>query len=346
MDRNEVLRQSQNAYDQWHNLWVKNSSITKTIPKIPMAMLRNQGLGKQLVIISMGGSFEKQVEALKKYQHKVDILAVDKAFVPLMERGIRPDFVLIADAQVSFPCYCEPFLEQTKDIVLIANVNSNPEFGMNWKGLKTYYVNKDNIKSEVEFSAISGVQDTIHAGSNVSNAALIYANTVFNYDRYILLGFDFCWDVDGKFYSFANGNEKLGNKTTALNNMRVLDYKYDMVNCSENLWFSGRWLDMYIRAELGDKALNASDGILEAPRRIDLTKHLAQIKEYKRTLTANETNLLAKRSHTIHDKASYEQAVAIMTNKDAIVLGGTIEWRLPSDMDVAKPMASKYPDVK
>ena len=344
MDKAEVLKQSQRAYDQWGDLWRRNSSIAKNIPKVPMSALKNQGIGKHLVIVSMGGSFEKQVEYLKKHQDKVDILAVDKAFVPLMEHGIRPDFVLIADARVSFSCYCEPFLKSTDDIILLSNVNANPDWAANWKGIKTYYVNKDNIQSEVEFSRISGVQDQIHAGSNVSNAALIYANSVLNYDKYILLGFDFSWAIDGKFYSFSHGSEKMGNKSVGLASQKVLDRNYDMVNTSENLWFSSRWLDMYIQSEIGGKALNASDGILEVPRIINLNNYLSAIKQYKRDLTDKETDLLARRTLVIKDKDSYDMAHDIITSKDAIMLGGQLEYRLPIDMEVQKAIPSKYPE--
>jgi hypothetical protein len=348
MQREEVLLQSQRAYDQWKSLWQYNSSTVKNSPnKVPMSALRNQGLGKQLVIVSMGGSFEKQVDVLKKYQHLVDIMAVDKAFVPLMERGIRPDFVLIADAQTSFPCYLEPFLKESKDIILLSNVNAQPDWHMNWKGIKTFYVNKDNIESEKEFSAISGIQDQIHAGSNVSNAALIYANSVLNYDKYVLLGFDFCWDVGGKFYSFSKGTEKLGNKSVALNNMRVLDRKYDMVNCSENLWFSARWLDMYIRTECFSKVVNASDGILEVPPVVSLEKHLAGIKQYKRNLTDSETQSLAKITHTINSKQTFEQALQILNSKDMQVMGGHVEYiDLRTVKEIQSGRESKYPELK
>lgn len=346
MDRKEVLMQSQRAYDQWCTLWRYNSSTVKTSPnKVPMSALSNQGLGKQLVIVSMGGSFEKQVDVLKKYQHLVDIMAVDKAFVPLMEHGIRPDFVLVADAQVSFPNYCEPFLNQTKDIILLSNVNANPDWHMNWKGVKSFYVNKDNIESEKEFSAISGIQDQIHAGSNVSNAALIYANSVLNYDKYVLLGFDFCWDVGGKFYAFSKGTEKLGNKGIALNNLRILDRRYEMVNCSENLWFSARWLDMYIQSECRDKVLNASDGILEIPKVIDFEKHLSGIKAYKRTLNDNEVQLLAKVTHYIKSKETFDQALQILNDKNMQVMAGQVEYiNLATVAEIKQSKESKYPE--
>ena len=326
MDKSEVLKQSRKAYDQWCGLWRHNSNIVRNLNKIPMDQIRGQGTGKQLVIVSMGGSFEKQIEVLKKHQDKVDILAVDKAFVSLMANGIKPDYVLIADAQVSFQCYCEPLLEETSDVMLISNVNANPDWGANWRGPKTYYVNKDNIESEKEFSRISGVYDTIPAGSNVSNAAVIYSNEVLKYDNYILLGFDFSWGVGDKFYSFASGTEKMGNKSVALNNMRVLNRNYDLVNCSENLWFSARWLDMYIRSEVGQKCLNASDGILEVPKVIDLKERLLSIKKYKRELTNVESNSISTMNHRIYDDKSFNDAVEIMKSEDMLVNTGNLVY--------------------
>ena len=345
LSKEEVKKQSLRAYNTWKHLWRKNSKVVKDLPKLPMAMFRNQGVGKKIVLVSMGGSFERQVEILKQYQDKVDIMCCDKALVPLINHGIRPDYCLIADAQVSYEIYCEPVLEHTKSIVLVSNVNANTKWGINWKGDKTYYINKDNLESEKEFKNISGVEDMIFAGSNVSNAALIYASMVLTYDKYILLGYDFTWEIGGKFYSFANGTEKQGMKSISLNQLRVLDRDLKLVNCSENLFFSARWLDEWIM-KMGGDCLNASDGILETPRVINFDKYLSNIKHYKRQLTDKELGLIAKRTLPINSSDTFGQAKQLMEDPNAIIISGQIEFLLKEDENLINAVVGKYDHLK
>ena len=102
---------------------------------------------------------------------------------------------------------------------------------------------------------------------------------------------------------------------------------------------------MFIQSEVGQgRALNASEGLLTYPKIINFEKHLAGINEYKRELNDKEFNILAKRVLEIKDKATYDQAYAIMTSKDALVLGGHIEYRLPEDAKIKEAVKGKYPE--
>ena len=313
--------------------------MTRTFQKTPMKHYQNKGIGKKVIIVSMGNSFEDQVDIIKQNQGKVDILAVDKAFVPLMERGIKPDYVLEADAQVSYQCYCEPFVKETKDIVLIANAQSNPDWGGNWKGDKTYYVNEDNIETQKEFSPMSGVYDLLPAASNVSNAAAVYARMVLNYDSIILVGFDFCWDMGEKFYSFASGNEKFGNKSISLNDLRVFDLNNKMVCTSENLWFSSRWLDNFINVYGG--FVNASKGILRNAPFVNLESELQSIVNYQRQLTEQEIALVNKKTIEINSEDSFKTARELMNNDEVEIIGGSIDFMFTADNSAQKSIKSK-----
>jgi len=343
LNKNEVLVQSKKAYAAWKDLWKYNSSIVKNeiTDKLPMSMFKNYGIGKTCLLISMGESLEDDIEYIQKHQRNVDIVCVDKAFGELVKRGIHPDFCLVADAQVSFENYLEPYLEHTKYTTLLANVNSNPLWGLNWKGSKTYYVNKDNINSEKEFSTISGITDIIPAGSNVSNAMTIYATEVLNYDHYLMIGFDFCWKPKGKFYAFSDGTEKVTNKTKLLNQVRLTNAKGDIVFASENLWFSSRWLEGWCKSKGINKFTNCSYGLLPNIECKGLKQMLTDIKTYKRQLTADEHKIVNKRELNIDSVEAYNNAKQLLTEESVNVLGGTLVFQLPQDQAMRYPIHQK-----
>lgn len=343
LEHDEVLEQSKRAYGAWCKLWRNNSKIVKTQvkEKLPMQMFMGQGLGKSVIVISLGPSLESQIETIKKHQNKVDIACVDKAYGALCERGIIPDICLVADAQVNFEVYCEPYLKYTEKTLLLANVNSNPKWGLNWRGAKTYYVNKDNIESEKEFSEISGVPDMIPAGSNVSNALFIYLSNVIKYDHYYLVGYDFSWRIEGKFYAFAHGNEKSGVKSVNLNQVRVMNQQMELVNCSENLWFSARWLESWIVKVVGVQNIsNCSNGIMAYEEK-DLDILLNNIKQYKREFTYNELVKTTKRTLNINSPEAYAEAKKLINDENINIIDGQIVFQTPEDKIYMHPQTSK-----
>lgn len=343
MNKDEVLEQSKRAYGMWKDLWRANNKRNSQLQRIPMELLKNKGIGKHAVLVGMGPSLESNLEILKQYQNKVDILCVDKAMSVLLDYGIKPDLVMVADAQVSYENYCEKYIAQTPNIMMVGNVNCNPKWGENWLGPKTFYVNKDNIQSEKEFSALSGIHDVIPAGSNVSNALGIYASMVLNYDKYILVGYDYAWD--DHFYA----GDKFNPKNNYLAQMRYPNISGFLVSTSMNLWFSCRWFRDFIFNVIGlNKVVNCSDGILSSfmsnsvppPKSSKLYIELAKIKTYLRELSIAEIDKTQKRTLHVFDEASFEQAKKII-NSDAIILDLKMEYRLKEDEIHAKPRENK-----
>jgi len=340
MDHQEVLQQSQNAIRQWKDLWTRNCQINKNLATGPISLLKNQGIGKNVVCISMGPSLEKQIDDLKKYRDKVDIICVDKAAKALIQRGIIPDFVVIADAQVSYEIYCEPIKAATRNITLIGNINSNPKWGMNWLGQKFYYINKDNINSEVIFSGLTGITDLMIAGSNVSNAALIFASTYMIYDAYFLCGFDFSWPVNGNFYAF----EKRHEKNAYLNQIKTYDRDFKLVCTSNNLWFSCRWLKGFIEHMVSPskRVVNCSDGILQIQKcNPNLGQELQKIGAYQRKLRAEELTAKAEKNFQIRSGQDFERAKNMMSDENVIVTNMAMNYFLKEEEKYGNPIESR-----
>lgn len=323
MQEKEVMIQSKNAFRQWKDLWINNCQINKDLASASIKVLQNQGIGKRVVCCAMGPSLEKDIKTLKEYRDVIDIICVDKAYKYLVQNGIYPDFMMISDAQVSYELYCEPVQVHTDKTVLIGNINSNPKWGQAWRGHKFYYINQDNIKSEVIFSKLTGCNDFLIAGSNVSNALLIFATTLMNYDRYYLSGYDFSWPSGESFYAFDKNHAK----KKYLNQMRTYDRDYNLVNTSQNLWFSKRWLEGFIYKVVGaEKVYNCSDGILKIPFMSRLDDELSKINCYHRKLNPKEILLKAEKTFIVNSESDFEIAKKIMSDKGNKVTSMVIKF--------------------
>ena len=142
---NEVLAQSKAAFRQWEEIWKENARINGEIykrNKLSQQDLLYSGAGKKLLCIAYAPSFENQIENVQKYKNDaVDIACVDKAMGKLIDNNISPKFVVIADAGIDYKKWCEPWIDKTKDIILIANITANIEWTQNWQGKVYFYVN-------------------------------------------------------------------------------------------------------------------------------------------------------------------------------------------------------------
>jgi hypothetical protein len=265
----ETYRQSRGALKQWGDQWRENSKYSKSVVEsgkgFGISKLRGLGINKYCIAVAYGPSLRNAYEYLRilKAFNNFEIICVDKAFHALMDNGIIPDYCLVADANVNWEKYGEKW--DTAKTKLIANVNANPKWGENWDNTVYYFVNKDNIGTEHIFSEISGVTDIIMAASNVGNSIIVVGHSIFKYDKYFLIGYDFCWGYKEQYY----GNEENLEKRNNMNHLQILDNNYRLVCTSVNLQFSAKWLATYIMAEK-PQVINCSPGILQIPIRTDL----------------------------------------------------------------------------
>lgn len=284
LNHGDVLKQSRAVYSQFgESVWIPNCKKNASLPDRKDANdLRNIGLGKVLVCVAMGASLEEHMATLKDNRSKYDIIACDKAFGVLIDNGIVPDFVLLADANIQFK-WLAPYVEKTEGVKLIATAYSNPEWTHAWKGPKYFYLNTDSIDSQKIFAPIMGEGTRmVPAGSNVSNALVTfmtgcigdYEDNFANYEAYLLVGFDYSWQPSGNYYAYSNPIPK----SLYMSHMNMLDINGDSVRASENLVFSAKWLWMYSTRYQHLNIVNCSGrGILDISRRGDFTKTVARI---------------------------------------------------------------------
>lgn len=299
----EIEKQSLTAMQQSGEKWKKHAARNgKIYQKVGTTHkeLFFDGWGKCLIVVGMGPNLNDELENIKKYKDKpeVDIACVDKAFSILVDNGIIPKYVFLADANIDFDKWCKPYLEKTKDVTLIAGITSNPEFAENWQGNIFFYVNKDAIKSEEIFCKISGCNEIIPASSNVGNAILVFAFQILGYKEYLLVGYDYSWKPNADYYSLNDSD-----KRHWMRQHQGIDGDNNIIYTSENLLFSAKWLgDFYNQTmkKAGVDMYNCSNARVADIPNHDLVKRIEkfnlipmndEIRAQKRTVLSKKINI-------------------------------------------------------
>jgi hypothetical protein len=92
---------------------------------------------KTVVLLGASPAIAKQIDQLRELQHEPDFvfIGITSGLAYLLKNGIRPKYVLIADADPAMVRFWEDMdMEQTKDITLLANVCTHPDMLKMWKG--------------------------------------------------------------------------------------------------------------------------------------------------------------------------------------------------------------------
>ena len=252
LTKDDIQRQSERAYSQWAKQWRDHAKIHSKYEMKPMSDFEMIGVGKAILCVANGYSFEAEIDAIKKHAGQVDIICCDKSLGHLIDNGINPTFCLVADANVNYEKYLKPWESRLQDTILIGNVCANPLWAErgNWKD-RYFFSVMDVLKSEKEWQALSGCPNTMAAGTNVSNALVIAVtqcdNTgrrnFFGYDKILLIGFDYSWGLDGKYYAFDQNG---GGKGNYMRHAYLRDQRGELCYSSSNLIFSAKWLDQYV----------------------------------------------------------------------------------------------------
>lgn len=282
VSQKDVWKQSKTVFAQFgESLWIPNAKANMALPHKDAGELMSCGIGKVLVCVGMGASLEDAVEEIKKNRDKCDVVVCDKGFGPLLDHGVKADFVLLCDASIPFK-FIEPWIDQTEGVKLIATPYANPEWTKAWKGERYHFIMRDAIESEAHFVKIMGRIRDIPAGSNVSNAILTFFlgcdewnnKNWGGYERYLLVGYDYSWRPDGNYYAWMNPIAK----RHYMNHRTLIDPWGQICFSSENLYFSVKWLASYLAEFKNMPVVNCCGrGLLGTTARSTLKEQFAKI---------------------------------------------------------------------
>lgn len=285
---NDCIKQSKQVWGQFgYSKWVPTAKKNAALDRRDVEELRHVGIGRTLVCVAMGASLEGQIETLKAHRSRFDLLTCDKGFKTLLDRGIKADFVHLADTNIETRWMGgddSPTWEETAGVGLISTPYANHEWTKRWKGQRYFYVNKDAIRTEKHFEAILPGLRVIPASTNVSNAMVVFMTgsdeikreNFGGYDRILLVGYDYSWEVGGSYYAFADPRPK----RFYMAHRSLMDIADLPCRTSENLFFSARWMFTYLTQHSYLPVVNCSGrGILDIPSRGDLGKILSKISD-------------------------------------------------------------------
>lgn len=317
ISESEIRQQSINCYNQWAEQWRHQASYHGD--RFEMKDLHDfhqSGVGRPALCIANGASFEENIKTIQQYKDHVDIVACDKTLAHCLANGIKPKFLILCDANVSYEKYCEPVKDQLQDTILIANVCANTKWASNgnWKDIY-FFINQDCLQSEKEFQAISGCKNTVVAGTNVSNAMIIIltqcdndaARNFFGYDKIMMIGFDYCWSE--KYYSFDHdGGGKINYMRTVF--LKNIDDEYCFT--SGNLVFSARWLQRYIVTFKVPVVQCSRKSLVEGLKLAELSEAMQY--EYNPQDSALIRKLIKLRNKAADKMKAFEQRVQNISN--------------------------------
>lgn len=315
LSKEEIIKQSEGALRQWGAQWTEHAARNGKMyaeTKHRLTDLYYYGIGKTLLCCATGASLEKNIDIIKKYRGRVDIIANDKSLGCLVSHGITPDYVIVADANVNYDKFCGPYIDSTDTIKLVINVCANPEWAEKWKGPVYFHLNKDTINTEKTFGEISGVKEILPASSNVGNSMVVLAGEYLGYDKVLLVGYDFAWTDEDKYYAFDDSDKRY-----YMRHVEAIDSFGNFTMSSVNLLFSFRWLTDYITMkaqQAGMRTFNCSgQGLLNFNNRsLETMMQLSKPRE----LTPRDVNTLVnahKKVYVVKDGAEQLKQV-IETN--------------------------------
>lgn len=305
VSQREVVKQSEQVYKQFGDKWIASAKSNSKLPHENVKNMRNCGIGKFLLLAAMGPSLEKHIDVIKKYRDKVDILTCDKGFGPLLERGIKADYVMICDTNIKFD-WISKWIDKTNDVKLISTLYANPEWVEKWKGKRCFYVNRDAINTERIFQKFLPEDHLrlIPAGSNVSNAMLVFftgsdekQNVNWGgYEKYILSGYDYGWFHKGNYYAWADPKPK----RHYMNHKTLVDIARKFIFTSTNLEFSAKWMYSYVTTHRLPVVNCSEQGLLDIQQN-DLESELKNINTSARYEVIQKYNLAKKAYDLVRD---------------------------------------------
>ena len=120
------------------------------------------------IIVAAGPSLDKNIECLKKSKHKQIIIAVGTVFRKLISKGIRPDFVIIADAQENVERQFDGLFECDIKVLILSTAYMG--IAKKYKGEK-FILYQEDYKEAERLAGEEG-QILFASGGSVSTTAL------------------------------------------------------------------------------------------------------------------------------------------------------------------------------
>jgi hypothetical protein len=164
MQRNTLLTRS--------ILFIKNffENVKSLDGQLSLKDFHNRFNNRPFLIVAAGPSLDKQLEALKKYQHFFYIIAVDKAYPSLYKNNITPDVVITIDP-LSIASWGQ---DQLSDSTLfITDIGSSPAIIQSNNKNHLFISSNHELHGIAQYFGIPS--DLLETGGSVATSAFSFA---------------------------------------------------------------------------------------------------------------------------------------------------------------------------
>ncbi len=189
--------ESEKNKEVWFQNYGVNSALLKKHKKADILFNDKKWAQQECLLVGAGPSLDLDIENIKKYRKNVNIICVDSALNPLIQSGIKPNFVFtkncgedITDLFTGFP---------TNDLKIIANLFQPPELFKKCKSDFYLYVPFDEDIFLNNFAQLNQQIPKLLNKTSTLVMAFILARAM-NFKTIYLLGADFCFQDHDKIY--------------------------------------------------------------------------------------------------------------------------------------------------
>lgn len=185
--------------------------------------------GKPAICIAAGPSLGKNVALLHEVKNKALTICVDAALKTLLDRGIKPDFVVSIDYGVGARNLFNGLIDKTADLCLVADPEVYPRVLSDFRG-KKFIV---NIRKPLTrwLENFIGDKGLLEKGASVAHAAFSFARAL-GAEPVILIGQDLCFPG-----GFTHAEGALPRRKIAIGTDKKTGKRY-LLQMAEN----GKWI--------------------------------------------------------------------------------------------------------
>lgn len=208
--------------------------------------------GKDVFIIAAGPSLDRNIEQLRQRDDKTYILATGTVFYKLMKMGIRPDAVIITDANDRVIWQIREHEADSVPMILLSTANR--EFIKKYQGPK-YLIFQEGFEP-AEAEAQKGGYHLFQTGGSVSTTALDVAISA-KAKRIIFLGLDLAFTDNLAHASDTSGLIASDKKDL----IPIKGFYNDTVLADHKFILYREWIERRIKEKSDDiEIINATEG--------------------------------------------------------------------------------------
>lgn len=235
--------------DKWRDNVIANAPYIRRTGSA-YDRFRELGQDKACVIIGASPSLKNNYQALYDLQKddRFILVACSSSLKFLLEKGIRPRFVLLMDGAADVARYINVG-SQSKGITLVAACIAHPKTLKVWQGNVRFLRVATDKSFEKEYIRLTKIKDVFPAGGTQFNAAVLFSYLTLKSRILIFMGNELSYDE--QYYL-----DRKDEKDKQFQKYAWVDIHGDIVRTNQNfiaakLWLEdllGRWKGVFINA--------------------------------------------------------------------------------------------------